>query len=619
MRLWRSTDFVLWERRQKSCLRSYCGKELKLILLSGVFLLCLFGYGVGRIYGFILYPDEFGYWASAAKAIGYDWKDVASLGSYYSYGYSLLLIPVLLLIPDPVLSYRVAVGLNVLLLFLTLVFLIQLISKLIPDTEPFLGAVFAAVAAFYPTWLFYMQTTLAEIAVVFTFVLANYLLCLYLEQEKTWELLLFIVVIVYLYSLHMRTVAVLIAAVMVFLVRFVRESVCKRQFLNKKMTGIQLGTGLVALALALSVNMALKNAVQETVYIHASGEVMAVNDYAGQWDKIRSLLTWEGIGEFAVSFIGKVYYLGIASFGLFYRGMFYVIKKLLHRNEKNWYFYLFVFLAAVGEILINAVYTKGYWRIDALFYGRYDEQVLPVLMMLGMYQLWQDSQDIRKSIRNLAGMAVSGLLVTGIMEWVITSHNLTNLHEGYFMAGMSYLLHFTDFEPATYFWKAYVFGIIGMAVLFGVAFFARKQKEMEWILLIVVVIQMFLGILLNEQYTYSYNSATYRNTQLAEVLKKGTEEGRRIVSYGNSGDDAFISAIQFLLRDQVIILVPEGQEEKLSDTDMVIVSDRPDETGFLEDKYTQKGAYGSFWLYYTELGEGERLSDETYHSDSLLE
>lgn len=587
--------------------------------LFAIFLLCLFGYGIGRIYGFILYPDEFGYWASAAKVIGYDWANVASLGSYYSYGYSLLLVPVLLLIPDPVLSYRVAVGINVILLFLTLLLLMQLVSKLIPDIEPFLGAVFAAVAAFYPTWLFYMQTTLAEIAIVFTFVLANYLLCLYLEQEKTWELLLFIVVIVYLYSLHMRTVAVLIAAVMVFLTRFVRESVWKRRLLNKKMIGIQLGIGFVVLAAALFVNTALKNAVHETVYIHASSEVIAVNDYAGQWDKIRSLLTWKGIGEFAVSLIGKVYYLGIASFGLFYYGMFYIIKKLLHRNEKKWYFYLFVFLATVGEILIDAIYTKGYGRIDALFYGRYDEQVLPVLLLLGMYQLWQDSKDIRKGIRNIAGMALSGLLMTGIMEWVITSHNLTNLHEGYFIAGMSYLLRFTDFEPATYFWKACVFGIIGMAVLFGVTFFARKYKEMEWILLLVVVIQIFLGILLNEQYTYSYNSATYRNTQLAEALKKGTEEGRRIVSYGNNGDDAFVSVIQFLLRDQTIVLVSQGQEEKLSDTDMVILSDRPDETGFLDEKYTKKEAYGSFWFYYTEFGEGVRLSDETYHSDSLLE
>lgn len=587
--------------------------------LFAIFLLCLFGYGIGRIYGFILYPDEFGYWASAAKVIGYDWANVASLGSYYSYGYSLLLVPVLLLIPDPVLSYRVAVGINVILLFLTLLLLMQLVSKLIPDIEPFLGAVFAAVAAFYPTWLFYMQTTLAEIAIVFTFVLANYLLCLYLEQEKTWELQLFIVVIVYLYSLHMRTVAVLIAAVMVFLTRFVRESVWKRRLLNKKMIGIQLGIGFVVLAAALFVNTALKNAVQETVYIHASSEVIAVNDYAGQWDKIRSLLTWKGIGEFAVSLIGKVYYLGIASFGLFYYGMFYIIKKLLHRNEKKWYFYLFVFLATVGEILIDAIYTKGYGRIDALFYGRYDEQVLPVLLLLGMYQLWQDSKDIRKGIRNIAGMALSGLLMTGIMEWVITSHNLTNLHEGYFIAGMSYLLRFTDFEPATYFWKACVFGIIGMAVLFGVTFFARKYKEMEWILLLVVVIQIFLGILLNEQYTYSYNSATYRNTQLAEALKKGTEEGRRIVSYGNNGDDAFVSVIQFLLRDQTIVLVSQGQEEKLSDTDMVILSDRPDETGFLDEKYTKKEAYGSFWFYYTEFGEGVRLSDETYHSDSLLE
>jgi len=596
----------------------------KLILLFGVFLLCLFGYGIGRIYGFILYPDEFGYWAFAAKVIGYDWEEVASLGSYYSYGYSLLLIPILLLTPDPVLSYRVAIGVNVFLLFLTLVLLMQLISKLIPDIEPVLGVFFAAIATFYPTWLFYMQTTLAEIAIVFVLVLSEYLLCLYLEQEKIWQLLFFVLTVVYLYSLHMRTVAVLIAAVTVLTVLFIRESVWQKHLLERELNGKKLVVGLLFLALALFINIAVKNTVQKTVYENTPSALLAVNDYAGQWEKIRSLFTLEGIGEFTVSLIGKVYYLGLASFGLFYFGIFYVGKRLLcwrenFRQNKQWYFYLFVLLVTVGEILINALYTKGYGRIDALFYGRYDEHVLPVLMLLGMYQLWQSSGNVRRCIRKTAGIAVSCLVMTGIMEWSIISHKLTNLHEGYFIAGISYLLHFSDFEPSSYFWKACVFGLMGLAALLGIVIFARRYKRTEWILLLVVVGQMFLGILLNEQYTYSYNNATYRNTKLVEELKKGTEEGRRIVSYGNSGDDAFISMIQFLLRDQVIVLIPEGQEEKLLDTDMVIISDRPGETGFLEEKYTEKEAYGSFWFYYTEFGEGVRLSNETYHSDSLLE
>ena len=85
------------------------------LLFCIVLLTCVLMYGIGRIYGFIIYPDEFGYWASAARVLGYDWSKIASLGSYYSYGYSILLIPILFLFHNPVAAYRAAIVVNVFL------------------------------------------------------------------------------------------------------------------------------------------------------------------------------------------------------------------------------------------------------------------------------------------------------------------------------------------------------------------------------------------------------------------------------------------------------------------------------------------------------------------------
>ncbi|MBP3196751.1 MAG: hypothetical protein J6N21_07065, partial [Butyrivibrio sp.] len=63
--------------------RQTCNLISMIIVLS---LVCLCMYGILGVYGFSLFPDEFGYWASAAKALGYDFSEVASMGSYYSYG-----------------------------------------------------------------------------------------------------------------------------------------------------------------------------------------------------------------------------------------------------------------------------------------------------------------------------------------------------------------------------------------------------------------------------------------------------------------------------------------------------------------------------------------------------
>ena len=60
----------------------------------------------------VYYPDEFGYWASAANWIGYDWSGLTALNSYYSFGYSLLLVPVLKICSGAVMAYRTAVALN---------------------------------------------------------------------------------------------------------------------------------------------------------------------------------------------------------------------------------------------------------------------------------------------------------------------------------------------------------------------------------------------------------------------------------------------------------------------------------------------------------------------------
>ena len=72
--------------------RTKADKHLLFIIFI---LLGIYQYGIGKICGFTMVPDEFGYWASAAENVGYDWSEVASLGSYYSFGYSFVLTPIL--------------------------------------------------------------------------------------------------------------------------------------------------------------------------------------------------------------------------------------------------------------------------------------------------------------------------------------------------------------------------------------------------------------------------------------------------------------------------------------------------------------------------------------------
>ena len=78
-----------------------------------VMALCM--YGIMGVFGFSAFPDEFGYWTPAAAMLGYDWSSITSLGSYYSYGYSAVLVFVLAIFKDPIVTYRAAVIVNLIL------------------------------------------------------------------------------------------------------------------------------------------------------------------------------------------------------------------------------------------------------------------------------------------------------------------------------------------------------------------------------------------------------------------------------------------------------------------------------------------------------------------------
>ena len=62
-----------------------------------VILFCFWLFGIDSTYGFSIFPDEFAYWSYAAQAAGYDWSDIMSLSSYFSYGYGYVLFPVFVL------------------------------------------------------------------------------------------------------------------------------------------------------------------------------------------------------------------------------------------------------------------------------------------------------------------------------------------------------------------------------------------------------------------------------------------------------------------------------------------------------------------------------------------
>lgn len=567
-------------------------KESLFILLL---LLCFCGYNISKSYGFVLFPDEFGYWAYASMLVGYDWSDIVSLGSYYSYGYCLILFPIFRLCKNAVVAYRIAIAVNFVLLGVCFWIWKKLIERIFANGNETRRVFYAAIAVFYPSWLVYGRTTLAEIVIVTAYAAICLLLYDYLENNKMSTLIILVLTLVYIHFVHMRTIAVLIACVMTLAVYYA----------VKKKRIKQCVVFLCMLAIIFVLGYGLKEWITGNIY--ATSDVVSTNDYAGQVGKLTYMFTIEGFWNLIVSVAGKALYLGIASFGLAYFGMWYVTKKVIN-GIKEWkekqeisadkWFYLFVLLATIGVIMVNAIYTIHPSRVDALTYGRYHEYVVPILMILGLIEIGENVKILQKLVAFLLVEAV----MTALVVWSLSTYGQTNMH-GYMMIGMSYHHQIEEFEPIRFHWQAYGIGAVLCCIVTAGLLWINRRKGMEVCMILVVALEMLLAVRAGTLYLDASALGAYRDTKIVQRIETLQEEQDRDIYYLLTDKDyALISILQFMMRDEDIHIISKDDLEKqiLQEEDLLLSDYRNPLSEMLQEQYDTFMVNGHFVLFYND-------------------
>ncbi len=148
---------------------------------------------------------------------GMDWKEIVSHHSWYSFGYGILMLPFVKLLSNPIAAYRVVTGINFLLMGGSTLLLYQILSKLcvMPDKKK--TAVVSGAAMIYVSYLTYAHTTMAESLLTFLYVLLAYGLYLWFAEKKAGSLILVLLTAGYMYTVHMRSIGILLAAALVWL------------------------------------------------------------------------------------------------------------------------------------------------------------------------------------------------------------------------------------------------------------------------------------------------------------------------------------------------------------------------------------------------------------------
>ena len=577
-----------------------------------VTLFAVYQYGIHQIYGMSEYPDEFGYWSTAADMIGWDWSQIASRGSYYSFGYSFILCPILKFCKDSVSAYRTAVLVNFSCMVVSF-FLLKGIYKRIftvrveGEEIPAIG-----LSMLYPAWSFYAQTTMVDSMLIFMVILICYLWVRFIRDNKLkWGSLL-VTAVIYNYTLHMRSIGILVAVILVLMLWVWRNPIYWRKiFLLFS----------VIIVFFFTVGW-IKGIVQRNVFVAADIDRLNANDFGGQWSKIEFLFSLEGLKQLFFITMGKVLYLGIAGMGLVYVAFIWcgkqaydwwkesvLFRKLtdvskntdIGNKDAGWadksqireWFGLLLMLMMFGQLTVCLIYTIHTQNVDWLIYGRYIEAFIPMAVFVGAGSILQKSPTHKLWLGCLVIYTLAA--VSCIYKvWGQTKGHIRGEHS----VATIFLIGDGNVNPMLFFMKVWLAGMIIMIFLGILLSVLRKEIFSVGIMTVLCVIMAAWSIYGSEQYTYIANDHMFEELILVNVLEEQLAEGKEIY-YLEENNTHWISYVQMQLREHSLSVITIEELKKIdSAASAVLVDGATEYLEYMEGNYNRKVAGFYHYVFY---------------------
>ena len=559
-----------------------------------ILLFCYVNFAIFKLYGFSIFPDEYSYWAYAAKIAGHDWSEVTELGSFYAWGYSLILVPIFYICHNSLLAYRAAIVLN--FVMLGLAYIIQ--TKILKDfgfENNENNQIYAAIAMMYPPVVFYAHTTMAETLLMLGYFFLIALLIRYIKKPTLIALISLYVAAAYMYLVHMRVIGILAA---LFFSLVYAEIKYYKNF--KRAVGILILSVVGMLAIHIA-----KEQIAPLFYRNQATELYAVNTLKGQIDKIRYIFSFKGFVAFLCEVCGGFLYLGVSGFGITYWGLYCLVKKCRPGScagvNALWerVACAFVFMASLSQIAISAVYNVIPDSYDSITYGRYQDYITPVLIAVGL-------GEIMHNVRRIGRYLFADVLLMVLLTIVVTVYSSgleLNPMKGYFMTGMSsYAVG--EFDPRSFYAIVCLFSVL-CTLLYGALIVIQSRLGLRWIFAVGAAMQLMFSVRLGKLYLYPFNDLARQDIQIAQRIENliNDSDTKRRVIYMDYNEIPAVGLLQFMLRDiEIEVYRAEEWEPQKYHEDKAIVllgANEPLQQK-LEKDYEREVARGHFLLLYNE-------------------
>ena len=531
---------------------------------------------INSLNGPIIMPDETGYWAAGAYFAGLDWQGVMKSSPYYGIGYGLILGPLMMIINDPLTLYHVAIVVNVVLWIASFWLLRYIAKSLCTRWKVGLYDLICFAVTVYTSFLFCTQTTYVESAVVCLFLSICALMINLSRKPSYLKVLLLGLGSIILFSFHQRTIGVTIALGLTVLLMCV----------NRRVDWKYLFVLILTVTICYTVFSVLKDSVIAEVY--QNGSIVEYNDFGGQISKLSALLSLEGLRVLFINVIGRVLYLGAASFLLVFWGGFYLgrdVIQVLHRkfakDDKEdqaepfievKIFLILCFLASIGISAIALLYTA---RLDHIIYGRYSEYTIAPILAIALINLAKERKSAVKntvfSFVQLVMAVVVYVYMTGLEFSTFGPYAISGLLGFPTLPGIGERVQFTI-------WVSVV-AVIVSTIIIGLFKLGKRLVGLKYIsVLAVSVLWIFCAFSAADKALYkegALETAWYKFGQEVESIV-----GENVVYYVVDEDEINTNTywhmfrLKYFLKDTNLVSVTEEEFEELEEPQYVILHEK---------------------------------------------
>lgn len=543
-------------------------------VIFAVLIFCINFRIVGKCYNPFVFNDEMGYWTHAATMAGFDWRGVSNSLAWYSFGYSFMLVPLMKIFSDTVILYRAAIIMNICMEIVSYFLFVYILRFLFPKIEKFPASFASAAAILYTSYQMNAGIAFSETALLFVTTLIAFTIVRIIQKPSYLNLGCLGILSSYLFMIHNRTIGIVASAVLIVALGLIFRKI------DYKKAGVFTLALIIGMICNKLVKGYLESALWETGKSNGNdaGSVFGkLKDAFSSADSVKRFLSIMAAQGFAVS--AATMCLVLFSLWAIMRRIAAALgktaltikaRKKLDCNifDERIFLLVFIFCAFISTWIISGIFMFDFQRIDHVLYTRYFDNIVGLLIMLGICCLYEAEKiDFGFMLLIPFIMRIGAGRASVMMQYVkapvfnkVCSPGICRLYE---LNGQNFHAYIT--------WSVSLFFLIAFIM------YVLKKRKLGIFAVSIICVLCFNKNTPSAVTAITANQSNYvSDREMIERNKENFETGN---VYMDSSVGTFASFLQYELNDVRVDFVYDLEE---IDENAYIFANRSDVVNFLD-------------------------------------